>query len=1280
MCVFGLFVLEFLSGSLKKIHFSDSILQIPEHGRSVCASCASSHRIVEIDMNRALTISLAVVPAFLDYLLVVPLNSVSNLAEDRDAVESNPKMPRKLVDSSRMPDVDWFVHFYTHFNGTARLFEIFDACDTSLWAQPLPYAHVFIFASAMHAQRFRSHYSDFLIPLNEVSRISDPNAVIGVSGKLSLRLWYFFLFSFSSLSQSSSFFQFGLVFLHSSQCNAYQLQHPLAREPIDPDQSVASGVVGSAIAPKSSTSTLIPNFYSSSLCRKNNVSHLKKQRGPAAAAALALTTSGQSEATVSSTRHAAAKAPTAAPQVATTTTAPSRISARILESSEARNQTAQPTKVTSPMTAPQAPAGSALQVLSQVAGIMSSNTTGKDTDTVNSFINSSPTNVLKPNQESVADRVAPALRPQTQMALASALELLTRSSSALPSAGGVIPPAPATFRPKVALRMVVQHQYGAFRKYFRDFPLVLYPLLIDFVFFFQSLSLILIVLLFVQEFRSDPSNFVRFEIHRHTSYVWEIRDFQYYREGSSLPISFQSGVNNGVSLPNPNNNNNAAASSTTGTAESKSITSDFRSWTSFSISNYQNFSRVLESVKPGSNPTLNDVDRVGTLFSMKNEPSHIEEPSVDSAVSPVDEPKVTEASAADDPIKATSQDTAASNIKLASIGQCCTCCVPVCKCSPCLCHKCGGPIPQAQSAIHSWNSLATFYNSLTRIGEPQVRQRSLSTGTTAQDTVQKSNQSASTEQFAVPQSKPQPPQNSALVSRPNFSVGASKVTGLAALDPWLGTLVSPLSLTDPAAFLVYRFVGFWHEIFKGNAASLSGVHLDALHYKCPGERSFREIVRDGAAFLDELRVLRRIESEDEAHIHSTSMATFLPQSSPLHRLVVHMEVHVLWLLAHFVARVRDCRRRQVVKLLAFHNDILQNSQSVSAEYEAPRTNDATHPIVLDIDPFPLYEQAVMLALAPGGERFNLKALMDLETPDSNSNVIQMPRASPANSSPAYARSTSGSGLPVSLPSNSMFATAISPLVAHSFDEIAGELTIELHKFFLSPHFNLRAYSYFLDEHNVVAESVSEVEPAVVIPPALIPTLTEWSLPAFRPDTIEQLPTSTFASLSVMQVAADFVPQLFPFATSESNQASRAVNSNVSGSIEALKAHRRMRIASVWTSQAGKSLRELPLVVHPNTTMVADESIDTRIPVISIVPNQVVPDALLQQMFENASSVCPSRLQRSLKCIEIMNTAMQLATRSVFLVLSFEVKFHFSTKFNLMSVTGWSVCFRLLQLA
>jgi hypothetical protein len=60
-----------------------------------------------------------------------------------------------------------------------------------------------------------------------------------------------------------------LRYIRSSQCSVYQLQHPTLRVPV----ADASQPKGPGPARRSSA---LPNFYSASLCRKSNLSHVKK--------------------------------------------------------------------------------------------------------------------------------------------------------------------------------------------------------------------------------------------------------------------------------------------------------------------------------------------------------------------------------------------------------------------------------------------------------------------------------------------------------------------------------------------------------------------------------------------------------------------------------------------------------------------------------------------------------------------------------------------------------------------------------------------------------------------------------------------------------------------------------------------------------------------------------------------------------------------------------------------------------------------------------------------
>lgn len=150
--------------------------------------------------NRALTIPLALLDAFQrhlnlrpasEVLVEVPLeyvsaetdasasggreaaaSSSSSVAMDDDGRGSGSGIPavstlqtRASSSSSAALDLRSFANFYSHFEASARLFEIFDASDTTLWEHPLPFAHVFVFATAAHAARAQRAFPDFLMPV-----------------------------------------------------------------------------------------------------------------------------------------------------------------------------------------------------------------------------------------------------------------------------------------------------------------------------------------------------------------------------------------------------------------------------------------------------------------------------------------------------------------------------------------------------------------------------------------------------------------------------------------------------------------------------------------------------------------------------------------------------------------------------------------------------------------------------------------------------------------------------------------------------------------------------------------------------------------------------------------------------------------------------------------------------------------------------------------------------------------------------------------------------------
>jgi hypothetical protein len=86
-----------------------------------------------------------------------------------------------------------FATFYSHLDGTARCYDIFDASDTTLWAQALPFSHIFVFPTAAHALRALGKFSCHLIPvtpqlLQLVTAQAGPDAVD--TDTVLFRIWY----------------------------------------------------------------------------------------------------------------------------------------------------------------------------------------------------------------------------------------------------------------------------------------------------------------------------------------------------------------------------------------------------------------------------------------------------------------------------------------------------------------------------------------------------------------------------------------------------------------------------------------------------------------------------------------------------------------------------------------------------------------------------------------------------------------------------------------------------------------------------------------------------------------------------------------------------------------------------------------------------------------------------------------------------------------------------------------------------------------------------------
>jgi hypothetical protein len=96
-----------------------------------------------------------------------------------------------------------FSTFYSHLDGTARCYDIFDAGETTLWAQALPFSHIFVFPTAVHARRALDAYSNHLVPVTP-QLLQLVTAQVGLDAvdmdNVMFRVWYdSFLVSLSSL-------------------------------------------------------------------------------------------------------------------------------------------------------------------------------------------------------------------------------------------------------------------------------------------------------------------------------------------------------------------------------------------------------------------------------------------------------------------------------------------------------------------------------------------------------------------------------------------------------------------------------------------------------------------------------------------------------------------------------------------------------------------------------------------------------------------------------------------------------------------------------------------------------------------------------------------------------------------------------------------------------------------------------------------------------------------------------------------------------------------------
>ena len=122
---------------------------VPEPCRAICPACASQHRILAIPITRVLTHSAVA-------------SSTGAAGPSGDA----------MVDVEPPASPHPFGNYYDRLDGAARCFELFDAHNVSVWATPLPFDSIYIFASEVLA----AHYAATNPAVRAYPFLSSPSA------------------------------------------------------------------------------------------------------------------------------------------------------------------------------------------------------------------------------------------------------------------------------------------------------------------------------------------------------------------------------------------------------------------------------------------------------------------------------------------------------------------------------------------------------------------------------------------------------------------------------------------------------------------------------------------------------------------------------------------------------------------------------------------------------------------------------------------------------------------------------------------------------------------------------------------------------------------------------------------------------------------------------------------------------------------------------------------------------------------------------------------------
>ena len=138
----------------------------------MCAETHVSKRVTSAVAHiYAHTFSLFISQVSADRVLALPL--ATDAMAKLDVAVRSANTIRSMTSSKARADathssdniIHTFTTFYSHLDGTARCYDIFDADDTTLWAQTLPFSHIFVFPTAAHARRALDAFSSHLVPV-----------------------------------------------------------------------------------------------------------------------------------------------------------------------------------------------------------------------------------------------------------------------------------------------------------------------------------------------------------------------------------------------------------------------------------------------------------------------------------------------------------------------------------------------------------------------------------------------------------------------------------------------------------------------------------------------------------------------------------------------------------------------------------------------------------------------------------------------------------------------------------------------------------------------------------------------------------------------------------------------------------------------------------------------------------------------------------------------------------------------------------------------------------